>query len=116
MGWAVPTLYSRRAITHLVATSICTQTLILRKNSKNTQISPEKCYWVRIQHAMINESSPILYSFRRCPYAMRARLAMAISGTPCELREIKLSEKPESMLAASPKGTVPVLILPSERV
>jgi glutathione S-transferase len=54
---------------------------------------------------------PILYSFRRCPYAMRARLALAISATPVELREVKLSAKPDAMLAASPKGTVPVLIL-----
>lgn len=54
---------------------------------------------------------PILYSFRRCPYAMRARLALAISTTRCELREVKLSAKPEAMLAASPKGTVPVLVL-----
>lgn len=57
-------------------------------------------------------TEPVLYSFRRCPYAMRARLALAISGTHCELREVKLSAKPEAMLAASPKGTVPVLALP----
>ena len=55
---------------------------------------------------------PVLYSFRRCPYAMRARLALFVSGTRCELREIKLSAKPAAMLAASPKGTVPVLIGP----
>ena len=55
---------------------------------------------------------PILYSFRRCPYAMRARLALMASGTVCELREVKLSDKPQAMLDASPKGTVPVLILP----
>lgn len=55
---------------------------------------------------------PILYSFRRCPYAMRARLALLISRTDCELREVKLSAKPQAMLDASPKGTVPVLALP----
>ena len=44
---------------------------------------------------------PILYSFRRCPYAMRARLALAISATQVELREVRLSAKPEAMLAAS---------------
>ena len=55
---------------------------------------------------------PIIYSFRRCPYAMRARLAIVTSGTVCELREVKLSAKPASMLAASPKGTVPVVVLP----
>lgn len=59
---------------------------------------------------------PILYSFRRCPYAMRARLALLVSGTVCELREVVLRDKPPEMLAASPKGTVPVLILPCGRV
>jgi len=54
---------------------------------------------------------PILYSFRRCPYAMRARMALWISGTQCELREVKLASKPAEMLVASPKGTVPVLVL-----
>lgn len=52
---------------------------------------------------------PILYSFRRCPYAMRARMALLISETAVELREVKLSAKPAAMLAISPKGTVPVL-------
>lgn len=65
---------------------------------------------------MTAQTDPILYSFRRCPYAMRARLALLASGTRCELREIKLSAKPEAMLAASPKGTVPVLILPDGTV
>lgn len=59
---------------------------------------------------------PILYSFRRCPYAMRARLALAVSATNYELREIRLSAKPETMLTASPKGTVPVLVLPDGEV
>lgn len=55
---------------------------------------------------------PILYSFRRCPYAIRARLAIRISGLPVVLREVKLANKPEALLACSPKGTVPVLQLP----
>ncbi len=54
--------------------------------------------------------TPILYSFRRCPYAMRARMAIAVSGTAVRLREVLLKDKPEEMLAASAKGTVPVLI------
>ncbi|BCI65424.1 glutathione S-transferase [Acetobacter aceti] len=54
---------------------------------------------------------PVLYTFRRCPYAMRARLAFLSSGTDCECREIRLAAKPEAMLTASPKGTVPVLVL-----
>lgn len=53
---------------------------------------------------------PILYSFRRCPYAMRARLAIDSSAIACELREITLRDKPVEMLRASPKATVPVLI------
>jgi len=54
---------------------------------------------------------PVLYSFRRCPYAMRARLALVASDVPCELREVVLRDKPAEMLAASPKGTVPVLVM-----
>jgi glutathione S-transferase len=59
---------------------------------------------------------PILYSFRRCPYAIRARLALQVSATPYELREVQLRDKPAVMLAASPKGSVPVLVLPDGRV
>ena len=54
---------------------------------------------------------PILYSFRRCPYAIRARLALAASGVAYELREVDLKNKPQEMLAVSPKATVPVLVL-----
>ncbi|MEN9550122.1 MAG: hypothetical protein RI896_63 [Pseudomonadota bacterium] len=61
--------------------------------------------------ALLPQDAPVLYSFRRCPYAMRARLALLASGIRCEMREIALSQKPESMLAVSPKGTVPVLVL-----
>lgn len=52
-----------------------------------------------------------LYSFRRCPYAMRARLAIVLAELQVELREILLKNKPAQMLAISPKGTVPVLEL-----
>jgi glutathione S-transferase len=52
---------------------------------------------------------PVLYSFRRCPYAMRARMAIILSSAECELREVLLKNKPEEMLRISPKGTVPVL-------
>ena len=54
-------------------------------------------------------NKPILYSYRRCPYAMRARMALAYAGIPVEIREISLKEKPSSMIAISPKATVPVL-------
>tara|TARA_A100001391_G_scaffold130111_3_gene89418 strand:+ start:23948 stop:24586 length:639 start_codon:yes stop_codon:yes gene_type:complete len=56
------------------------------------------------------EALPILYSFRRCPYAMRARLALLASGTTCVLREVKLSAKPDALREASPKATVPVVV------
>lgn len=62
------------------------------------------------------QALPILYSFRRCPYAIRARLAIAYSGTQVELREVVLRDKPAAMLQASPKGTVPVLVLPDGKV
>lgn len=61
-------------------------------------------------------TQPVLYSFRRCPYAMRARLALAVSGVKVEHREVVLRNKPPEMLAASTKGTVPVLVLPDGRV
>ena len=53
----------------------------------------------------------ILYSFRRCPYAVRARLAIASSGMRVELREILLRDKAPEFLAVSPSGTVPCLQL-----
>lgn len=59
---------------------------------------------------------PILYSFRRCPYAMRARMAIAVSGVQVELREVVLRDKPPEMIAVSPKGTVPVLLLSADHV
>lgn len=59
---------------------------------------------------------PILYSFRRCPYAIRARLAIRNSAIAVEHREVVLANKPAEMLLASPKGTVPVLILPDGTV
>ena len=62
--------------------------------------------------ALLPPGSPVLYSFRRCPYAMRARLALQVAGVRCELREVALKQKPEALLQASAKGTVPVLVLP----
>ena len=59
---------------------------------------------------------PLLYSFRRCPYAIRARLALYTSGVTVELREVALRHKPPGMLKASAKGSVPVLVLPDGHV
>jgi glutathione S-transferase len=59
---------------------------------------------------------PILYSFRRCPYAIRARLAILVSGLVVELREVSLSNKPIEMITASPKATIPVMVLPDGTV
>ena len=60
--------------------------------------------------------APILYSFRRCPYAIRARLAIKVSGVRVALREVVLRDKPAALLLASGKATVPVLQLPDGRV
>lgn len=59
---------------------------------------------------------PLLYTFRRCPYAIRARMALLQAGAPFEPHEVSLRDKPAEMLARSPKGTVPVLVLPDGRV
>lgn len=58
----------------------------------------------------MSHTRPILYSFRRCPYAMRARMALTVSELDYEHREVALRHKPDAMLQASPKGTVPVYI------
>ena len=58
----------------------------------------------------------ILYSYRRCPYAMRARFTLIYSQIPFELREIEMRNKPEHMLQLSPKGTVPVLFTVEQEV
>lgn len=54
---------------------------------------------------------PILYTFRRCPWAMRARIALHYAGLQCEVREVHLRNKPAALLEISPKGTVPTLVL-----
>ena len=64
---------------------------------------------------MINKY-PTLYSFRRCPYAMRARLALRLCKIECIIREINLKVKNSEFLKVSPKGTVPVLVLPNGKV
>ncbi|GAA6156775.1 glutathione S-transferase [Pyruvatibacter sp. HU-CL02332] len=61
-------------------------------------------------------ADPILFSFRRCPYAMRARMALLVSETPVRLREVVLRDKPEEMIEVSPKATVPVLLPEEGRV
>lgn len=61
-------------------------------------------------------TAPVLYTFRRCPYAMRARLALSAARLDVRVREVVLRDKPAEMLAASPKGTVPVLVLESGEV
>ena len=65
---------------------------------------------------MATTELPILYSFRRCPYAMRARMSIVRTSYICEHREVILRDRPDHMMAISPKGTVPVLMLPSGEV
>ncbi len=62
------------------------------------------------------EKIPVLYSFRRCPYAMRARMALYQAKIKCELREVILKDKPESLLLLSDKGTVPILLTSEDEV
>ena len=59
---------------------------------------------------------PVLYTFRRCPYAIRARIALRYAGINVEQREVALRDKPAALLAISAKGTVPVLQLPDGKV
>ncbi len=59
---------------------------------------------------------PLLYTYRRCPYAMRARMALLQAGVDYQAHEVSLRDKPPAMLAVSPKGTVPVLVLPNGAV
>lgn len=65
---------------------------------------------------MTSSNLAVLYSFRRCPYAMRARLAIANSNIALELREIVLRDKPQQLIDISPKATVPALQLPDNTV
>ena len=62
----------------------------------------------------MKEKFPILYSFRRCPYAIRARIILKLCDLKCEVREVNLKDKPIELLSISPKGTVPVLHIPSK--
>ena len=64
----------------------------------------------------MNQKIPILFSFRRCPYAMRARIAIKLCNLECEIREINLRLKNKEFLELSPKGTVPVLVLPDDKI
>lgn len=59
---------------------------------------------------------PLLYTYRRCPYAMRARMALLIAGIGFDAHEVSLRDKPAEMLAISPKGSVPVMLLPGGQV
>jgi glutathione S-transferase len=65
---------------------------------------------------MSDSELPVLYSFRRCPYAMRTRLGVANSHISVELREVVLRDKPQQLLDISPKATVPVLQLPDNTI
>lgn len=65
---------------------------------------------------MTHQRLPVLYSFRRCPYAMRARMAIHIAGLQLQTIEVELKNKPQSLLDYSPKGTVPVVVTADGKV
>lgn len=71
---------------------------------------------VSTAHALPPVQRPLLFTYRRCPYAMRARMALLQAGIDFDAHEITLRDKPLAMLQMSPKGTVPVLVLPDQRV
>ena len=74
----------------------------------------ESIHWQK--KLMIPMSYPVFYSFRRCPYAIRARMALRYAGVTVHLREVVLKQKPKALLDISPKGTVPVLQLENGQV
>ncbi len=61
-------------------------------------------------------NNPIFYSFRRCPYCMRAHMALKKSNLKIELREVELKQMPEEILKITGKATVPVLLLNDNKV
>ncbi|MES2824877.1 MAG: glutathione S-transferase [Pseudomonadota bacterium] len=65
---------------------------------------------------MTTSPLPILYTFRRCPYAMRARMAIYVARIPVQQVEVSLKNKPQSLIDCSPKATVPVIVTPSGKV
>jgi glutathione S-transferase len=65
---------------------------------------------------MNTNSLPILYTFRRCPYAIRARMAIYAAGIKVQSIEVSLKNKPQSLIDYSPKGTVPVVVTPNGEV
>jgi len=67
-------------------------------------------------HEPAGTQPPLLYTYRRCPYAMRACMALLQAGVALDAHEIVLRDKPPEMLAASAKGTVPVLVVPGAGV
>ena len=58
----------------------------------------------------VRQENPLLFSYRRCPYAMRARMALLSCGVEFDIFEISLKNKPKQMIEISPKGTVPVFV------
>jgi glutathione S-transferase len=87
-------------------------------SGKSASVDNEPLDGMRGNHLQALESAaaPLLYTYRRCPYAMRARLALLQAGVAFDAFEIVLRDKPAEMLALSPNGTVPVLRLPDGQV
>ena len=88
----------------------------LKTKSQTASPTPEDLPPEKAKTDDAAQSRPILYSFRRCPYAMRARMALLAADIDVELREVVLRDKPQSMIDVSPKATVPVLVLPDGTV
>lgn len=66
--------------------------------------------------ANLPSTDHILYSFRRCPYAMRARMALRYADFRVQLREVELKNKPDALISISARATVPVLLCDNGQV
>jgi glutathione S-transferase len=75
-----------------------------------------RVFWRNCFCGKVTQDYPILFTFRRCPYAIRARLALALADIVYESIEVDLKNKPAQLLLHSPKGTVPVLVMKDGRV
>jgi UPF0176 protein len=113
LGVSCPNCYGHRSADQQVRLAERQRQVELAKQRNQLHVGAR--YPTPVKSEASPKTPPILYSFRRCPFAMRARMALRISGITCELREVVLNDKPEALLEASPKGTVPVLVT-SDRV
>jgi UPF0176 protein len=109
LGVSCPNCYGHRSADQMARLAERQRQVELAKQRNQLHVGAR--YPTLAKTEIRSAQQPILYSFRRCPFAMRARMALAISGITCELREVVLRNKPAALVEASAKGTVPVLVM-----